>query len=158
MKFGIREILKAKMGGGMPEPTEPKVDNHVRQAWNDYVSWIDKKGLKGHESLDKNDLGGKMIDAYKKENPDTPISREMIVPIQKEFSKYRDWSLEQVKKGAAKLADGVTPENYMKSLSIVDGIAGQRTTSFQFPSSYLTTFSNGKNLGTENKGFAVPTK
>jgi len=152
-KGGMVEALET----AMPKEGEPEVDNSVREAWNKYISWLEAKGMKGHADLDKNDLGGKMIDAYRKENPDTPISREIIPTIQKEFSKYRDWSLGQVKAGKAVLGEGVTPENYMKALSIVDGIAGQRTTSFRFPESYLTTFNNGKKVETINQGYAKPT-
>jgi len=88
-------------------------------------------------------------------NPNTPITREIIPTIQKEFSKYRDWSLEEVKAGRSALSEGVTPENYMRALSIVDGIPGQRTTSFKFPLSYMQTFNNGKLVSNENKGFAT---
>ena len=155
-------ILTVKKTNGLlgspPTEGDKPVDNSVRQAWNNYVSWLDTKGLKGHPSLDKNDLGGQMIDQYRKENPTTPITREIIPTIQKEFGNYRNWVLGQVAAGKAKLAEGATPDNFMKALSIVDGIPGQRTTSFQFPSAYLTTFNNGQNLGTTNQGFATPTK
>jgi len=152
-KGGMVEALET----AMPKEGEPEVDNKIREEWNKYTDWLAAKGLKGHASLDKDDLGGKMIDAYRKENPDTPISREIIPTIQKEFQRYRDWSLGQVKAGKATLTEGTTPENYMKALSIVDGIAGQRTTSFRFPDSYLTTFNNGQKVGTVNTGYVKPT-
>ncbi len=147
-------ILNGKVNGIVPG--EPVVDNKIRLAWNDYTNWLAQKGLKGHPSLDKNDLGGQMIDQYRKEHPDTPINREIIPTIQKEFGNYRNYVLAKVAAGKAKL--DVAPENFMKALSIVDGIPGQRTTSFQFPSEYLQTFNNGQNLGMVNKGFATPTK
>lgn len=137
-------------------PTEAPVDNKLRTDWNNYISWLDKKGLKGHPSLDKSNLGFKMIEEYRKENPSTLVSKENILPIQKEFQRYREWALEQAKKGQAKLT--VAPENFMKALSIIDGIPGQRTTSFQFPESYLTTFQDGKSLGTANLGFSTINK
>jgi hypothetical protein len=148
-----------KEGAEMPieKKEEAGVDNTIRQAWNDYVSWLDTKGMKGKPELDKDDLGGKMIDLYRKENPKTPIRRELIVPIQKEFSKYRDWSLDQVKQGKIMLAEGVTPDNFMKHLSVVDGIPGQRTTSFSFPNSYLETYYDGKKIKKEDTGFSTAT-
>ena len=152
---GISEAVSKMMP---PDESEPSITNKERQDWNDYVNWLEKKGMKGNAELDKNDLGGKMIDLYRKENPSTSVSRNMIKPIQKEFSKYRDWSLGEVKKGQAALGEGVTPENYMKALSIIDGIAGQRTTSFLFPSKYMTTFVDGKNTGTVNEGFVKSDK
>lgn len=160
---GIREILAAKMGGGevMPDPPEennPVITNKLRKDWNDYVSFLESKGMKGKPELDKDGLGFKMIDEYRKVNPNTLVSKETIIPIQKEFQNYRNWSLDQIKQGKAKLAEGVTPENYMRALSIIDGIPGQRTTSFRFPESYLTTFNDGKNMGTVNHGFVTPSK
>jgi hypothetical protein len=150
LRGGLAEALKSIA----PDPVDDKpIDNNIRLEWNKYLDWLDKKGVKGHPELDKNDMGGKMIDAYRKENPSSPISREIIPSIQKEFGRYRDWSLGQVKNGKASLAEGVTPETYMKDLSIVDGIAGQRTTSFKFPPSYLTTFNNGQKVAVEDKGF-----
>lgn len=135
------------------------VDNTVREAWNKYVEWLEKKGLKGSPSLDKDDFGGKMIDKYKSENPDTPISRDMIIPIQKDFDNYRKWGLEEVKKGNIAFSEGVNEDNFMKNLSIVDGIAGQRTTSFLYPSIYLKTLNeDDKVVKVENKGFATTKK
>ena len=147
-------LLAAKKN--ITKSNEPQVDNTIRAEWNKYLDWLEAKGMRGKPDLDKNDLGGKMIDAYRKENPNTPITREMVIPIQKDFGKYRDWSLEEVKAGRSALAEGVTPENYMRALSIVDGIPGQRTTSFKFPNSYLQTLDTNKKLiSTENKGFAT---
>ncbi len=156
----MNSLLNGKPNALVVDPNQPLIDNRIRTDWNNYVTWLEKKGYKGHPDLDKNDLGGKMIDQYRKENPTTLVSRETIPAIQKEFSNYRDWTLNEIKNGRASLAPGVTPENYMKALSIVDGIAGQRTTSFRFPDAYLTTFNNGKSLGTVNQGFATvkPTK
>jgi len=146
-------LLAAKKN--MPPNGEPQVDNTIRAEWNKYLDWLEKKGMRGKPDLDKNDLGGKMIDAYRKENPTTPIRREIIPAIQKDFSKYRDWSLERVKEGKTVLAPGTTPENYLRALSIVDGIPGQRTTTFKFPSEYMETYYNGKLISNENKGFAT---
>lgn len=134
------------------------ITNKLRKDWNDYVSWLDTKGLKGHPSLDSNDLGGKMVEQYQKENPNTLVSRQSIPAIQQEFQKYRDYVLNQVKAGKATLSPGVTPDNFMYNLSKVDGIPGQRTTSFQFPQSYLKTFESGNLVSNENKGFATTNK
>lgn len=133
--------------------TEPP-SKKLREDWNAYVKWLDKKGMKGKPELDKKELGFKMVEQYRKENPNTLVSKETIIPIQEEFKKYRQWSLDQIKQGKSEFAPGVTSENYMRALSIADGIPGQRTTSFSFPDSYLTTFDNGINLGTVNNGYA----
>ena len=146
--------LTAQAGPG-PETTPVKVDNKLRAEWNKYVDFLDKRGLKGHPSLDHDNLSFKMIDEYRKENPDTPLTKDMIIPIQKEFSNYRDYVLKQVDEGKAGLAPGTTKENFLKSLSTVDGIPGQRTTSFKFPAGYLKDMNTGE---VKSKGFMTSDK
>lgn len=149
-------MYKGLKDGAKPDgKKEIVIDNKIREGWNSYVDWLEAKGLKGNPSLDKDDFGGQMIDKYKLENPDSPISREMIIPIQKDFIVYRDFVLEEVKNKKARLADGVTPETFMKDLSVVDGIAGQKTTKFKFPFKYLETYMGDKLEKKENKGFSV---
>ncbi len=126
----------------------------LRNDWNKYVDWLDNIGLKGAPELDKNDLGGAMLDRYKKEHPETSVSRETIDDIQREFARYRAWVLEEVKAGRANLTPGTTPESFMKKLSQIDGIAGQFTTSHKFPDQYLKTFYNDKLVEVKKIGFA----
>jgi hypothetical protein len=134
-----------------------KVTDQLRHDWNNYVDWLATKGMKGSPELDKNDLGGKMIDQYraelKKQNRTTSVSREVIGSIQEEFSKYRGWSLEEIHAGRAAFADGANDDNYMRALSIIDKIPGQRTTSFKFPDMYLKHM-DGITAKLENQGFA----
>lgn len=139
------------------DPNE-SVSDKLRRDWNDYISFLEKKGYKGHPALDKNDLGGKMIDLYRKENPNTSISREKIKDVQSEFAKYRDYALSEIKNKKAAFAAGTNENNFLKNLSIIDGIAGQKTTSFSFPLSYLESFVDGKKVGTENLGYATINK
>ena len=128
--------LTAQAGPG-PETTPVKVDNTLRSAWNDYVDWLDKKGLKGHPSLDHDNLSFKMIEEYRKENPDTPLTKDKIIPIQKEFTNYRNYALKQVDEGKVALAPGTTKENFLKALTAIDGVPGQRSTSFKFPKGFM---------------------
>jgi hypothetical protein len=146
--------FSAASGDPAPPPEKP-VDNTTRKAWNDYVGWLDKRGLKGHPSLDHNELGFKMIDQYRKEHPDTPLTKDMVIPIQQEFSRYRTYAMNQIKANKGAYAPGVTDDSFMKQLSIVDGIPGQRTTSYSFPEQYLKTFENGKLVSTQDQGYAV---
>jgi hypothetical protein len=136
--------LTSTAGPAPKEKTPVKVDNTLRQAWNQYVDWLDKKGLKGHPSLDHDNLSFKMLDEYKKENPDTPLTKDMIIPIQQEFSKYRDYALKQVDAGKAALAPGTTKDTFLSALSTVDGIPGQRTTSYKFPLGYMKDMNTGE--------------
>ncbi len=155
IKEAIQQELSenpSQEGGGEDDLV---VDNKVRKDWNDYTDWLEKKGLKGHPSLDKGDLGGKMVDQYKKENPNSIVSRQTIKPIQKEFSNYRNYALNEIKNKRAGFAEGTNEENFMRALSVVDGIAGQRTTSFKFPDRYLRTFEVDNSSSIKDMGFAI---
>lgn len=139
---------------------DPQVDNNLRKAWNDYTLWLEKKGLKGHPDLDKNNKSFEILEQYRKENPSTPLTKEIIPVIQKDFQNYRQWVLDKTKlpkgtPGRVELSAGVNEDNFMKDLSIVDGIAGQRTTSFSYPSAFLDTREQGQIIARENQGFSV---
>ena len=149
-----------------PKPKKPVVvDNKVRQDWNNYLDFLSSKGLQGHPSLDKGDNGNRMIDLYRKENPNTSLSRDMVTPIQQEFSKYRDSMIQNLRDKKAMISDASAPggrfvkpdenlDNYMSSLSKVDGIAGSMTTSHKYPISMLKTIEADGKTTVQDKGFA----
>ncbi len=117
-----------------------EVSSQLRLEWNKYIDWLASKGLRGDESLDHGGKGVEMVKQYMAEHPGTILSPEVIDDIQEEFAKYKDWSLKEIDAGRANFAPGTSKENYMRALSIIDGIPGQRTTTFKFPESYLLTF------------------
>lgn len=117
--------------------TKESMTDQLRQDWNDYVDWLEKKGLKGDTSLDEGDLGLKMIEEYRSEHPETTVSNETVGRIQEEFENYKQWVVDQVKQGKAAFAPGVTEESFMKNLSDKDGYAGSLTTAKKFPAAYL---------------------
>ena len=165
-----KSISNLKTLGEDDPKKNAEVSTKLRGDWNSYVQYLKSKGMQGHPSLDKNDLGGQMIDQYQKENPSTSVSRATIAPIQQELSKYRDYSINELRNKRAVLSDAqnptgrfVTPnenlDGYMKDLSKVDGIAGQRTTSYQFPDQYMKTLDAKNNLlKNERVGFATAKK
>ena len=136
------------------DPTDPQVSSKLRRDWNDYVQYLADRGMKGNPVLDKNGVWADWIEKYRKDNPGTSISKETIPAIQQEFQKYRDWGLNEIKSGRMKFAPQTNESNYLKDLSQVDGIAGQRTTSFKFPETYLNTFDNGKTT-VQKLGYSV---
>lgn len=137
-------------GNTFGDPITPTpVTNKVRQGWNEYIDYLREKKLAGSPKLDKNDFGMKMIDEYKKDHPDSPISRDMVKPIQQEFARYRDYALKQVDEGNMLLDthNGVTRDNFLKALSVVDNIPGQRTTSYKFPLGYMKDMNKNEAKG-----------
>lgn len=162
-----KSISSLKTLGEDDPKKNAEVSNKLRKDYNDYLGWLKSKGLQGHPSLDKNDLGGQMIDQYQKENPTTSVNRAAVVPIQQELSKYRDYSINELRNKRAMLTDAQNPngrfvspnenlDGYMKNLSQIDGIAGQRTTSTAFPLSYMKTLDAQNNLIKNTRvGFAT---
>lgn len=153
----LRNYLVAAKGNNMPDPP---VDNKVRTDWNQYLSWLDKKGVRGKPDLDKGGAGYAMFDQYVKENPSTSLSRETLPVIRKELLNYRNWVLDQNKNGGNVLTPGVSEENFMRHVvenekSGDPNLPGQHLTTTAFPQVYLTRFMNDKNLGTTNQGFAT---
>jgi len=63
--------------------------------------------------------------------------------------------LKEIEAGKGAFAPGTNKDNFLKALSIVDGIPGQRTTSFSFPAGYLKDLDTGE---TQNKGFITSDK
>jgi hypothetical protein len=150
--FGKPKVIAS--GPEKPGAPTPSVDNKLRRDWNDYTAWLEKQGMKGNPQLDKGGLGFTLLEKYRKENPATTVTKEAIPVIQQEFQKYKQYALDRIKAKKAMFSEGTNEQNFMKNLSVVDGIPGQYTTSFAFPPAYLTTFENGKQISTEKTEFA----
>lgn len=130
--------------------TDPTSDRatKLKAAWNDYQAWLKKRGLAGHPSLDKgvgeNNVGIQYLRQYKKENPTSLAAPENIKEIQSHFQNYRQFAINEIKNKRATYSGDVskidTPDSdFMRALSIVDGIPGSRTTTYAFPSTFLNT-------------------
>lgn len=142
-------------GGGEGDPTPAPVTNEQRQGWNQYVQFLKKRGIAGDPKLDTNGLGKNLFNQYLKENPNSPLTPDSIIPIQHDFANYRQWAINNIKAGKGAFADGTNEDNFMKELSRVDGYPGQYTTRHEFPKEYLQTFADKKLVNTEDKGFAT---
>jgi len=136
----------------------PEVDDGTKAEWNKYVLWLEKKGLKGHASLDSGDNGLRVLEAYRKENPSTTLTKETVPVIQQGFQQYRAKALADIKAGKASGPED-PDNNFMPGLSKIDGIPGSMTTSYMFPEARLTkivTAPSGKveSKVTDSQGFA----
>jgi len=117
------------------------------KAWNDYVSWLEKKGMAGSKELDKKDNGLKWLNTYIKENPSTPLKPEHIVLVQQETQKLA----ENARAFAARRNDP-NAQNIMQGTSKFDGIPGSRTTSFKFPVMIEENYRNNNLVSSNNLG------
>lgn len=150
------DITKAKKENRVESKED--VTDTLRRDWNDYVDWLEMKGLKGDATLDRNGLGVEMIAQYRTEHPETTVSNETINLIQEEFSNYRAWALDQIKQGKAAFAPGVTAETFMINLSENDNYAGQLTTMKKFPLAYLQSMKDHSLQSKKTVGFAKAQK
>ena len=153
-------MLNGMFSGDEDPKVAPKVDNKLRKDWNDFLDYLDKKGQRGKEELDYDDMGNKLLDEYLATNKNTSITKDKVPVIRKELLNYRNWVLGQAKEGKTMLEDGVTEENFMKHIveneaSEKPDYVGSRFTKTKFPDAYMQTFMNGQLVKKENTGFAT---
>jgi hypothetical protein len=70
------------------------VTNQQRNDYNDFVRHLDKRGVAGSEKLDKNNLGKNMLTQYIKDNPETSITHDSIIPLQHDLANQRHASIQ----------------------------------------------------------------
>lgn len=130
--------------------TYEKITDDIKQDWNNFIDFVESKGLRGSTKLD---VGGtELIDGlfveYAKLHPDTKINAAIIPSIQAALLDYKSQVLKSVAAGHSKLS--VPVEQFMSKLSKVDGRAGSNTTSYKFPQMF--DVKNGQKTA---KGFSV---
>lgn len=149
----------------------------LKEQWNLFVDFAEKRGLKGHSDLDKgvgaDNNGIKLVKEFQAANPGTLITPENIPEIQKHLQNYRDYSINKLRTDPLhnQIVDSKNPKGrpvlpnenldyYMKDLSKIDGIPGSRTTAYRFPTDFLTTIYKGsgdkvEKTETINRGLAT---
>lgn len=131
-----------------------KVNDKVMTAFNDYVDWMKDKGYSGKEDMNHTAYSNKVFQEYKKDHPESILTPDYIVPIQREIHKYRDNLISGIKAGTVKL-DFKPKDDYSDVMSWAgtelgkknDGIVGQYTSSFKFPSEYMNAKTEANRIG-----------
>jgi len=141
-------------------PKDDKVSIQEKKDWNEYIDYLEKKGLKGSPELNKGageeNVGRKVFKQYIKENPKSSLSLEKIPTIQGYFEGLKKSGKERIESGKSKMAEGQTKESFMKGISKVDIYPGSKTTTYKFPTASLETTENGKIVSKEELGFIEP--
>lgn len=124
----------------MPEGSTPKSNVEVTSdhlsKWNKLIKFARERGYAGKVELDHDSkLRAKVFAEYNKAHPNDAISEAMVKPIQNEIQSYKQQALETIKAHPESYPGN--PANFMKGISQVDGIFGQLTSAFEFPSHYL---------------------
>jgi hypothetical protein len=111
-----------------------------RAFWNSYIDHLEKKGLKGSPKMDAADLSRAEFEAYTRQTG-KPYAYESFIPsVQNSIISYRNKAIDQIKSGKASWpgykGDG-NFDGFMPNLSALDGLAGQYTTNYRFPSEVI---------------------
>ena len=154
----INKLLNAKLlldDSNNPSKKMPKkLTPQEKRDWNAYVEHLDKIGMRGKESLDKEGVGFKYLDDYIKANPKTSLNKEKIYDIQNALMEQRDYIKSQIDQGKAFPKAGQSKESIMEGLSKLDAYPGSKTTRYKFPGETWSAEKNKKLLGTEKVEFS----
>jgi len=127
--------LKAAKFKKVVNPAE--MTSEDRAFWNSYIDNWEKKGLRGSPKMDAADLSRAEFEAFAKQSGKPYIYESFIPSVQNSIVNYRNKAIDQIKAGKASWpgykGDG-NFEGFMPNLSALDGLAGQYTTSYKFPS------------------------
>jgi hypothetical protein len=167
----IREALMSALmknkGGEMEDTVEetsemPDVQK-IKSDWNSFLSWMEKKGVKGKPELDKGDTGNKYFKQYIAENPGTSLNESVIPIIRQEYVKLRDDGVKNILEGKGVFSlpgvgnlqgDKAKPyiDRYMGHIlnnerSEHPNYVGQHLTQTYFPPATLNIEEDGKLVG-----------
>lgn len=167
--LGLGATKEAKAGGGDDSLTkkpviEKSVSNAIevkeglnirtvsskeRNDWNSFIDFVESKGLQGSEKLDKGSdaLAKSLFTEYKKLNPKTTLTYELVPSIQYEMQK-----LKQNVQGFAERRNDPNAKNLMSFVSKVDGWFGSRTSQSKFPFMIENDYHNNNLVSSENLG------
>lgn len=132
------------------------VTDRVKSDWNDFLGYLDKKGVRGKPELDKGNLGNQYFQQYLKENPNTSLSIEVIPEIRKQYIAERDRGVADIKSGKAKLMDKSGPDvdvtPFMRHIVLNEqskdpNYVGQHLTQTPFRGTALLSRDTGKVIG-----------
>ncbi len=117
-----------------------------RAFWNGFVEYLETKGLKGSPKLDKPGHGNsvELFNEYCKLKGVKLSYTAFVTQVQTTIAAYRAAAWAQVESGKARF-DGKESE-FMPGLSVIDGWAGSRTTTYKFPPDSIAVVADGKNI------------
>lgn len=140
---------QAMIQAAMPDPPVKITPAHKAE-WNKFLDFINTKGFRGNQDLDKRDqnIGRSLMDEYVKSNPQTVINYDIIKPIQENV--LQDWDLMK-KITSMKGIKSVNADD--RPISAPDGWLGSKTSNGYFP---VATTSDPKGQVIKNWGHDLP--
>jgi hypothetical protein len=117
-----------------------------RQHWNGFVTYLERLHLKGSVKLDNRKLGlsERMFYDYNKTTGAAYDYKSFVTRVQQAIKSYRENALNQIRSGKAVFKG---PDSlFMRGLSIVDGWAGSKTTTWRFPADSVVIYNRDGNI------------
>jgi hypothetical protein len=128
-------------------PNDKPINTQTMTEWNSYVDWLKQRGLSGHQNMNHIDFSKSTLDQFRKENPNTTLTYDSVLPIQQAIRSYRDYAINQIKTGKGVAPPDTKPDfsNFMSWVTGTpnDGINGVYTSQFKFPHEYLVDLDKG---------------
>lgn len=127
-----------------------KLTSNERTFWNGFCKYVELMGFKGSPQLDNHNKGISFVlfSNYCSLQQKQYDYTAFVTRVQIEISAYRAKSLEQIHAGKA-TCNCTTDSEFMPGLSVIDGWAGSKTTSWYFPSDTVPVYRNGVKSGTK---------
>jgi hypothetical protein len=141
------------------------ISNIQKTAWNDYIDYLDKKGMKGNPALDNRDTGlsQQLFNDYKAKNPNFTLTYDQVPQVQRELQDYRADIVNRWKQNPSLIPDAKNENEIMPDLSIADGWLGSKTSSHKYPVAMInnsdgTVHNFGTNLSAYDAAMAKSKK
>ena len=130
----------------------PPLTVQQKADWNNYIDYLQSKGMKGNPALDNRDTGlsQKLFNDYKTQNPHFSLTYDQVPQIQQDLIDYRNNLVQKYKANPSVVPDAKSADEIMPSLSPADGWLGSKTSSHKYPIATLTDANSGtaQNYGT----------
>lgn len=138
-------LTKGLFTGEKEQPMSPD----AMRRWNKLIDFAKRKGYAGRQELDHDEnLRKQIFQEYNKENPNDAVPIEIVKQVQNEIQTYKSNALKNIAANPDSYKG--KPNNFMPTISQVDGIFGQKTSQWAFPEAYMQARSGQKEL----RGFA----
>jgi hypothetical protein len=149
-KKPLTENIKSNGGIEVKEGLKIReISPKERADWNNFIDFVESKGLKGSEKLDKGSdaLARNLFDEYKKLHPNTTIDYGSVASFQYEMQKLKEQA-----QGFAERRNDPNAKKIMSFVSKVDGWFGSKTSQSKFPFMIENTYHNDNLVSSENLG------
>lgn len=128
------------------------ISNTDKSGWNDFINFLDKKGMKGNPALDNRNtnLSQQLFNEYKSQNPNFSLTYDQIPQVQADLQNYRSDLVNKWKANPSIIPDAKSEDDIMPNLSDTDGWLGSKTSMHKYPVAMITN-TNGavQNFGTD---------